>query len=169
MHRHLDPEKHFHIKLQKHLVESGIWHRFLEKPNSTIHTADASQVTGIPLKRISKSLIATTGDGKYYSLIVPGDKKVDLKKAAQIIGVKNIQLVPFNNAHEISGYPPGGTPAIGYQKQIKVIIDEELAMQETFFCGGGSTQMLLELKSQDVIKKNKATIGNIQKIEEQSK
>ncbi len=156
-----DPEKNYQIKLEDRLKGIGVWHRFIQKPESTVHTADASKVTGIDLHRISKNLMAKTSDGRYAILIVPGDRIVNYKAAAQALGCKSIGLVPFNEAESISGFPPGGTPSIGHDKRLAAVIDEELTQFETFYCGGGSTKMLLELRRDDVIRLNEAKIFKI--------
>ncbi|TSC59691.1 MAG: hypothetical protein LiPW15_711 [Parcubacteria group bacterium LiPW_15] len=100
-----DPEKHFQVALEAKLKKFGVWFNFIEKPESTIHTADAAGITGIELHRISKNLMAQTNDGRYAALIVPGDMRVDYKAAAKLLDAKNISLVPFAEAHKISGIP----------------------------------------------------------------
>lgn len=157
-----DPEKHFQVQLETKLKNLGVWYRFIEKPESTVHTADASQVTGIELSSISKNLMAVTRDGRHVALIIPGDKRVDYKAASAALGTKSLSLVPFEDAHKISGYPPGGTPSLGYTGRLDVVVlDENLAGRDTFYCGGGSTRMLLELKKDDVVRLNNAIIAKI--------
>jgi len=156
-----DSERHFQVKLERKLRTLGVWYRFIEKPASTVHTADAASVTGIELHRISKNLMAQTNDGRFAALIIPGDTRLDYKEAAKALGARNISLVPFNEAHKVSGYPPGGTPSMGYEKKVDVVLDEELKIYETFYCGGGSTRMLLELRTDDVIRINNAKVHKI--------
>lgn len=156
-----DPERQFQVKLETQLKRLDVWYRFIEKPQSTIHTADAASVMGIELHRISKNLIAKTNDGRYVALIIPGNMRLDYKAAARALETKSLSLVPFNDAHSISGYPPGGTPSIGYEKKLDVILDEELTKFETFYCGGGSTKILLELRKDEVIKVNNAKVYKI--------
>ncbi|MEE8355565.1 MAG: YbaK/EbsC family protein [Candidatus Bathyarchaeia archaeon] len=148
------------MDLEAYLEESGIWHRFIDKPE-TVHTADASEATGIDLHRITKNLVSKTRKGEYALLVVPGDRRVDLKAAAKALGAKKIRLIPFSEAETISGYPPGGTPTIGHKTPMKVILDEELAGFETFYCGGGSRDRLLELRVDDVKKLTDAIIARI--------
>ena len=126
-----------------------------------MHTADASEATGIDLHRITKNLVSKTRKGEYALLVVPGDRRVDLKAAAKALGTKNVRLMPFSEAEAISGYPPGGTPTIGHKTQMRVIVDEELAGFETFFCGGGSKDRLLELRVDDVKRLTDAIVANI--------
>jgi len=86
-----------------------------------------------------------------------------LKKAALTLNVKNVRLVPFEEADKISGYPPGGTPSVGFKKKIRVIIDKSLLNYDTLFCGGGSRDLLVELKVEDVIRLNNAISADISK------
>ncbi len=126
-----------------------------------MHTADASEATGIDLHRITKNLVSKTRKGEYALLVVPGDRRVNLKAAAKALGTKNVRLMPFSEAEAISGYPPGGTPTIGHKTSMRVIVDEELAGFETFFCGGGSTDRLLELRVDDVKRLTDAIVTKI--------
>ncbi len=126
-----------------------------------MHTADASEATGIDLHRITKNLVSKTRKGEYALLVVPGDRRVDLKAAAKALGAKKVRLMPFSEAETISGYPPGGTPTIGHKTPMRVILDEELAGFETFYCGGGSRDRLLELRVDDVKKLTDAIVARI--------
>ena len=126
-----------------------------------MHTADASKATGIDLHRITKNLVSKTRKGGYALLVVPWDRRVNLKAAAKALGTKNVRLMPFSEAETISGYPPGGTPTIGHKTPMRVIVDEELAGFETFFCGGGSTDRLLELRVDDVKRLTDAIVAKI--------
>jgi Cys-tRNA(Pro) deacylase len=148
------------MDLEDYLKENGVWHRFLAKPE-TIHTADASRETGIQLNRITKNLVCKTSDGDYALLIVPGNRKVNLRKAAQALNTRNVRLLGFDEAETVSGYAPGGTPSICHKTRMKVVFDSALLGQERVFCGGGSRDRLLELNTQDVIRLNNAIVADV--------
>jgi len=148
------------MELVEWLNENKIWHRFVEK-QETIHTADASQATGIDLHRITKNLVSVTDNGDHVVLIVPGDMRVNLRKAAKALGVKNVHLMPFDKSEPLSGYPPGGTPSLGYATKMRVVVDEELKKFKTFYCGGGSRDRLLEVRFEDVVRFNEAVVESI--------
>lgn len=148
------------MDLVEKLKAAGVWHRFLEK-TETVHTADASRATGIELSRITKNLVSRTSDGRYALLIIPGDRKVNLQRAAQVLNVHNIQLLGFNEAEAVSGYSPGGTPSVYHKTAMDVVLEKDLLTYETIFCGGGSRDKLLELKTEDVRRLNNAVVANI--------
>lgn len=148
------------MNLLDELQRLDIWYRFLPKIE-TVHTADASEATGIPLHRITKNLVSTTDTGEHVLLVIPGDKRVDLKNAAEALGVKNVRLMPFGEAHTVSGYPPGGTPTIGLKEKVRTVIDTDVAEMDTFYCGGGSRDLLLELRPDEVIRASNALVASI--------
>jgi len=148
------------MTLEEYLKSHGIWHQFISKAE-TIHTADAARVSGIELRRITKNLVFKVDEKDYALLIVPGDKKVDPARAAEALGTKKIFLVPFDKSEAISGYPPGGTPSVGHRIRMRVVFDKSLQGFETIFCGGGSRDKLLELRTEDVIRLTSAVIADI--------
>ncbi|MDP2899701.1 MAG: YbaK/EbsC family protein, partial [Candidatus Bathyarchaeota archaeon] len=107
------------------------------------------------------NLVSVTESGEHVVLIVPGDRRVNLKEAARALGVKNVRLMPFDQSEEISGYPPGGTPSLGYKTKMRVVVDKELEGFETFYCGGGSRDRLLEVRFADIVKLNGAIVAAI--------
>lgn len=148
------------MDLEAYLQENGVWYRFIEKVE-TVHTADASAATGIDLHRITKNLVSKTQEGGYALLVVPGNRRVNLKAAAKALGTKNVRLMPFSEAEAISGYPPGGTPSIGHKTPMRVIMDEALISFDTFYCGGGMRDRLLELRVDDVKRLTDAIVAKI--------
>ncbi len=148
------------MDLETYLKGAGVWHRFLEKPE-TVHTSDTSRATGIELNRITKNLVCRTSDGRFALLVVPGDRKVNLQSAAQLLGARNIRLLAFDEAESISGYPPGGTPSIYHKTPLQVVVDTQLLTAETIFCGGGARDRLLELRTSDVLKLTNHLTGSI--------
>lgn len=148
------------MDLKTELDKLGIWYRFIDK-SETVHTADAAQATGIPLHRITKNLVSETNLGERVLLVIPGDKRANLRAAARALSVTNVKLFPFKDAHKVSGYPPGGTPTVGLKERLRTVIDTEISLMETFFCGGGSTGKLLELRSDEVLRISEAIVSPI--------
>jgi len=148
-----------YLDLEEYLRHEGIWFRILDKP-STIHTADASKVTGVSLEHITKSLVFRA-DGQPILAVIPGDRRVDLARLAEAVGAEKVELVPFEEAQKFSGYPPGGTPPVHHANIVKVVFDRELTRFNTIYGGGGSTNKLVELKVHDALKLSGGTVADI--------
>ena len=150
------------VDLEEYLGKNRIWHRFIVK-EKTIHTADAAKAAGVELQRVTKNLVSKTDQSENVLLIVAGDRKVDLKSAARALSARRVHLVSFAEAQEVSGYPPGATPSIGHRTRMRTVIDKPLLEYETIFCGGGSRDRLVELKTKDIIMLGNAIIADISK------
>ena len=122
-------------ELVAYLEGNDVWYNFIEK-ESTVHTADAAAKTGIPLERITKSLVFLDTKENPIMVIVSGNCKVDTRKLREILEAKDIRLVPFEKANEYSGYEPGATPPVHHKKITKVIIDTKVMQFDTVFGGG---------------------------------
>jgi prolyl-tRNA editing enzyme YbaK/EbsC (Cys-tRNA(Pro) deacylase) len=94
-------------------------------------------------------------------LIVSGDRRVSLRRAAEALNTRNIQLLPFSETESVSGYPPGATPSVHHKTPMTVVLDRDLLTHETIFCGGGSRDKLVELRTQDILRLNNAVVADI--------
>lgn len=148
------------MDLEGYLKKETVWHRFVDKPE-TIHTADAAEKAGIELKRVTKSLILLDDDKKPILAIIPGDCKLAFSKVREAVGAKKIRLVPFEDAENYSGYPPGATPMVNHRVKMEVVLDKKLTKYESIYGGGGTRTKLLEMKTADVIRLNEAIIADI--------
>ena len=70
------------MNLVAYLKSKNIWYKILTK-RSTVHTADAAASLGLPLERITKSLIFYA-DEKPIIVIIPGTSRVDKNKLKKI-------------------------------------------------------------------------------------
>jgi len=151
------------MNLIAYLKLKDVWFRVTEK-ESTVHTADAAAATGIPLERVTKSLVFLA-DNIPVLTIIPGNCRISKSKLKEVLNVKNIEMVPFEEAEKYSGYEPGATPPVYHKNIKKVVIDEKVMQFDTVYGGGGSRKKLIELKSVDIQKLNNALVANIVEAE----
>ena len=148
------------MELHDYLKKEGVWHRFVDKPE-TIHTADAAQKAGIELNKVTKALVLLDQDKNPILAIIPGDCKLSFSKVKEASGSKKVRLVPFEEAQNYSGYLPGATPMVHHKLKMKVFLDKKLMQYESIYGGGGERTKLLELKTADVIRLNEAIVADI--------
>lgn len=148
------------MNLEGFLKTHGVDHEFVEK-RATVHTADAADATGIPLERITKSLVVLGETGTAYIAVIPGTHRTRLKEVARAVGERKVRLCPFEDAHKFSGYPPGATPPVNHHKIKAVVVDEALLQWEWIYGGGGTNERLVKLRAADVVRLNGATVAAI--------
>jgi Cys-tRNA(Pro) deacylase len=151
------------MNLISYLKTNKIWFQIIEK-NETVHTADAAAATGIPLEKVTKSLVFLDENKNPVLVVIPGDCIANKEKLKVVLAVKNIELVPFKQAEKYSGYEPGATPPVCHKNIKKVVIDKKVMQHQTVFGGGGSRKKLVELKTEDIQKLNNAIIADIAEV-----
>ena len=145
--------------LAEYLKEKKVWFRMMER-ETTVHTAEDAAATGIPLEKIVKSLVFVDENKIPVLVIIPGNCVVNKERLKKFLGVKSVKLASFEEAEEYSGYPPGATPPVCHKIE-KVVMDEKIFEHESVVGGGGSTNKLIEMKSEDIKKLNNALVANI--------
>ena len=110
-----------------------------------------------------KTLITQAKSKEYYAFLVPVNAELDLKKAASLVGEKNLEMIPQKDLLKVTGYVHGGCSPIGLKKDYQVSIDENCLNFDyiIFSCGHLGTQA--KLKTDDFIDFVKPKIGNIKK------
>lgn len=98
----------------------------------------SSEELGVGLERIVKSLVLSAGGGLVVALL-PGDRRVDTKKAAAVLGVKKVRLADPGMVLECTGFPVGAVPPLGHRNPIPVIMDEDIPRDGCVYPAAGET------------------------------
>lgn len=99
---------------------------------------------------VFKTLVTETNTGENLVFLIPVDKTLDLKKAAQISGVKNVTMIKQKQLLPLTGYIHGGCCPIGMKKQFRTFIDETAKNQSFFFISAGRTGMQMKVSPADI-------------------
>ena len=111
---------------------------------------------------MSFKTIVTIGKSKqYYVFALPVDKELDLKKAAKVVGEKNLELLPVKDINKVTGYIRGGCTPIGMKKLFPTVIHESAKELEEMIVSGGRIGQQMILAPEDL---RKATNGQFADI-----
>ena len=84
-----------------------------EEDLSATHIADQLSE---PIEQVFKTLVLKGDKSGHFVCVIPGDKEVDLKKAAKVSGNKSCDLIPMKELLPLTGYIRGGCSPIGMKK-----------------------------------------------------
>ena len=99
-----------------------------------IHTAEK---LGQPLDETFKTLVAHGKSGNYYCFLLPVALELDLKKAAESVDEKNIEMIKSKELLGLTGYIHGGCSPIGMKKFFPTVVDiSALDCPAILFSGG---------------------------------
>ena len=100
--------------------------RIIERDGAeyTVHTYDGGALSGVAVaeelgedvSRVYKTLVTTSGSGKFFVFVIPVAEELDLKKAAKAAGEKSVEMLPQKQLLPVTGYIHGGCSPVGMKK-----------------------------------------------------
>lgn len=92
---------------------------------------------------VFKTLV-TKGKSNYYVFLVPVNSELNLKKAAQAVNEKSVEMIKSKELLPLTGYIHGGCSPIGMKKFFKTIIDESASSQKNIIFSAGKIGYQIE-------------------------
>lgn len=117
-------------------------------------------VTGFPIELITKSVVMIL-EGKCIIGLVPAKFRVSTSRVAKILNIERPNVADKSKTLELTGYPIGGVPFIGYPA-IR-LVDPKIMDLEYIYTGGGSDRSLLKLDTAEIERLPNTTIARIRK------
>jgi len=141
-------------------VDAGIAPNIERFPKGTRTSKDAARAVGCELGAIAKSLVFEV-DGDPVLVICSGDRRVDEQKLAAHFGATSARPASRTRVHGLTGYPAGGTPAVGHDKRLTTVADPALGRYRWVWSAGGSLDTVYEVKLDRLIAASGARWANI--------
>jgi Cys-tRNA(Pro)/Cys-tRNA(Cys) deacylase len=129
-----------------------------ESDLSAIHIAEQLDE---PIECVFKTLVLKGDKSGYFVCVVPGDKEVDLKKAAKASGNKNCAMIPMKDLLPVTGYIRGGCSPLGMKKRFPIFIHETAINYPFIYISAGVRGLQLKLSPQDLISYCSLTIAHL--------
>lgn len=128
---------------------------------STRTAAEAAAQCGCSEARIIKSLIFQgAASKKLYLFLVPGDRMLDLARAAALTG-EAISRADPRHVRDITGFAIGGVSPIGHLAPIAAFADASLLEHQTIWAAAGASDAVFEAEPAALIALAKAKIADL--------
>ena len=105
-------------------------------------------------------------DKTYFTVVIPVNCTLNLKQAAKLLNVKNVEMVEPKIAEKITGYIVGGISPIGQKKLVKTLIDDEALKHNEILVSGGKRGLSVGINPQEPASLLNATIGPVTDLHE---
>ena len=99
---------------------------------------------GMPPEQIFKTLVARGEKRGYLVFCIPVCCELDLKKAADAVGEKYVEMLKAKDLLPLTGYIHGGCSPIGMKKPFPTFIDAGVTGHETILFSGGRIGLQIE-------------------------
>lgn len=110
----------------------------------------AAQALGLPPERVLKSLMAWV-DTRAVCVVVPSDRRVQLKKLAAAAGGKAARMMEAAEAERRTGYKVGGISPLGQQRPAPVLVEQAALTAGSVWFNAGQRGLLLEMAAEQVL------------------
>ena len=102
--------------------------------------------------QVFKTLVTVGNTKTNYVFLIPVNKELDLKKAANAVKEKSITMIKTKELLPLTGYIHGGCSPIGMKKQFKTVIDITAKDFEIIIFSGGKIGYQVEVSLDDLRK-----------------
>ena len=100
--------------------------------------------------RVFKTLVTVSKSKNHYVFLVPVEAELDLKKAAQAVKEKSIEMLKSKELLPLTGYIHGGCSPVGMKKFFKTVIDISAKNFDTIIFSAGKIGYQVELSLEDL-------------------
>lgn len=146
--------------------------RLLEQkkiPFAVHNYADSGVISGMEVAEtlgenpdaVFKTLVTVGKSGEHYVFVVPVNRELDLKKAANAAGEKSVSMIKAKELLPLTGYIHGGCSPIGMKKFFRTFIDKSAEGQQTIMVSGGKIGYQIEIAPDDLGKVIEFTLADI--------
>jgi Cys-tRNA(Pro)/Cys-tRNA(Cys) deacylase len=137
------------------MLESlGIAHEVasLEVGEAHFDAAEVARRLGVDPGNLFKTLVTRGGPDEVFVFCIPGNRELDLKKAARAAGVRSIDLVPLNDLTPLTGYVRGGCSPIGMKKKFPTWVDQVAEAQGRIYVNAGARGLQVSIAPADLLR-----------------
>lgn len=122
--------------------------------------ADTDAVSGVEVasvlgqnpSQVFKTLVTVSKSKKYYVFMIPVAEELDLKKAAQAVGEKAVEMLKSKELLPLTGYIHGGCSPVGMKKFFQTTIDKSAENLDTIIFSAGKIGYQVEMTLDDLKK-----------------
>jgi len=142
-------EKIFKLLNEKNVQFEHLTHEHVHR------SEDAAKIRGNTVSQAAKAIILKVKpraqEYKTIQCVLPGDKKIDLKKLKNLLDLKSASLASPEEVYEKTTCVIGSVPPFGTLFNLEVYVSKDILNQEIIFFSAGTHNDSIKMKSKDYI------------------
>ncbi len=118
------------------------------------HTAEGvAEDLGVPVAQVVKAMIIQRSDRRFVLVVIPGDRRLSLKKVDAALSDKKVTLASERDVQRVTGYRVGAVSVLGFRRpDVAACVDERILEQETVIISAGRPDVGLALSPDDLVR-----------------
>lgn len=122
-----------------------------EVDENDLAATHVAEQLGEDISLVFKTLVLQGERAGYFVCVIPGDKEVDLKKAARAFGVKKAEMIAMKELLPVTGYIRGGCSPVGMKKSFPTFFDISATDHDAIFVSAGVRGLQIKISPTDLI------------------
>lgn len=142
------------------LTEAGVPHEVREFKAKEFTAEEAAAGVGMPLDQVYKTLVAQ-GERGVVMAVIPGSGSLSLRKLANVVGEKRMEMANVADLQRLTGYLKGGVSPLGSKRTYPVYIDESAILHERISVSAGQRGLQIVLSADDLARAADAAFADL--------
>lgn len=132
-----------------------------EVDENDLAATHVAEQLGEDIEQVFKTLVLRGDKNGLLVCVIPGDKEVDLKKAAKLSANKKVEMIAMKELLPLTGYIRGGCTPIGMKKPYPTWIHNTCTKFPFIYISAGQRGLQLKLNPEDLLKATGATVADL--------
>ena len=120
--------------------------------NTITNGMEVANTLNLDPNKVFKTLVTVGASKRNYVFVVPVNSELDLKKAAQAVSEKSIEMIKSKELLDLTGYIHGGCSPIGMKKPFRTVMNESALQYEAITFSAGKIGYQVEMNPNDLKK-----------------
>lgn len=132
-----------------------------EVDENDLAATHVAEQLGEDIAQVFKTLVLRGDRNGLLVCVIPGDREVDLKKAAKLSGNKKVEMIAMKELLPLTGYIRGGCCPIGMKKPYPTWIHSTCRDFPFIYISAGVRGLQLKINPDDLLAVVGADVGNV--------
>ena len=120
--------------------------------NTITNGMEVANTLNLDPNKVFKTLVTVGASKRNYVFVVPVNSELDLKKAANAVGEKSIEMIKSKELLDLTGYIHGGCSPIGMKKPFRTVMNISALDYDLVTFSAGKIGYQVEMNPNDLKK-----------------
>jgi len=135
------------------LEQKGIPFEVHQHAHKQVTAEGVAEDLRIPVAQVLKAMIVQRSNRQFVLVVVPGDRRLSLKKVGAALDDKNVQLAAERDVQRVTGYQVGAVSVLGFRRtDVPAYVDQHVMDLEQAVISAGTPIAALALSPDALIK-----------------
>ncbi len=149
------------------LEDKGVPYDVHQQSHKQFTSAGVAEELGVPVSRVVKAMLVQRsarqpGQGEFAVVVIPGDRRLSLKKVGAALGDKGVRLAAERDVVRVTGYQVGAVAPLGFRREdISGFVDQHVLDMPEIIISAGRPDAGICLAPAGLVQAMTAVIANL--------